>query len=36
MTERKIHITEFDNKRLRDLLGEARYSSPERGRYVVK
>jgi regulator of nucleoside diphosphate kinase len=26
MTDRTIHITEFDNKRLRDLLIEARYS----------
>ena len=34
MTERKIHITEFDNKRLRDLLGEARYSEYRGSEYL--
>jgi regulator of nucleoside diphosphate kinase len=35
MTERKIHITEFDNKRLRDLLGEARYSEYRGSEYLA-
>jgi regulator of nucleoside diphosphate kinase len=34
MTERKIHITEFDNKRLRDLLTEARYSEYRGSEYL--
>jgi regulator of nucleoside diphosphate kinase len=34
MTVRKIHITEFDNKRLRDLLGEARYSEYRGSEYL--
>jgi regulator of nucleoside diphosphate kinase len=34
MTERKIHITEFDNKRLRDLLTEASYSEYRGSEYL--
>jgi regulator of nucleoside diphosphate kinase len=34
MTERVIYISEYDNKRLRDLLGEARYSGYRGSEYL--
>jgi regulator of nucleoside diphosphate kinase len=34
MAERVIHITEYDNKRLRDLLEEARYSDYRGSEYL--
>jgi hypothetical protein len=34
MTDRTIHITEFDNKRLRDLLAEARYTNYRGSEYL--
>jgi regulator of nucleoside diphosphate kinase len=34
MTERKIHISDSDNKRLRDLLAEARYSEYRGSEYL--
>jgi regulator of nucleoside diphosphate kinase len=35
MTDRIIHITEFDNKRLRDLLAEARYTNYRGSEYLA-
>jgi regulator of nucleoside diphosphate kinase len=34
MTDRIIHITEFDNQRLRDLLAEARYTGYRGSEYL--
>jgi regulator of nucleoside diphosphate kinase len=34
MTERKIHISDSDNKRLRDLLAEAKYSEYRGSEYL--
>jgi regulator of nucleoside diphosphate kinase len=34
MTERVIHITEYDNRRLRELLGEARYTDYRGSEYL--